>query len=222
MALFSKDPETTAKANEPTKPAAPAQPVASVAAAPEKRPCAAVARTSPGVTQPGMPTPSEGTYLDKGSGGSGKRFCEGQLRIDGQVCSTERSGRVVAGKTGAMCFRSSARFTAYDRREEMMLQDHAAVAMLKVFRVRFQAFRNHFGRDPEPDEPLFFDPHKRRPVAPPPSVIRHQVMAAASTARVDGRIVLDIMRMGRYPEVPRQRAAVYPCQRVLKHDKPVR
>ena len=120
-----------------------------------------------------------------------------------------------------MCFRSSGRFTAYDRRDEMMLLDHAALAILKVFRVRFHAFRNHFGRDPQPDEPLFFDPDKRWPVAPQPSVIRHQVMAAASTARVDGRIVLDIMRMSHHPLVPGQRAAVYPCQRVLKHDKPV-
>ena len=100
-----------------------------------------------------------------------------------------------------------------------MLHDNTALAMLEVFRFRYQAFRNKFGRDPEPDEPLFFDPNQQRPVAPEASVIRHQVMTAASAARVDGTMVLDVLRMSRYPSVPGRSAEVHPCRRVPKKDE---
>jgi hypothetical protein len=73
------------------------------------------------------------------------------------------------------------------------------IATLEVFRMRYQAFCDQFGRDPEPDEPLFFDPAQERPVPPDPAVIRSQVMAAASAARVDARLVLDFMRLSRRP-----------------------
>ena len=76
------------------------------------------------------------------------------------------------------------------------------IATLEVFRMRYQAFCDQFGRDPEPDEPLFFDPAQERPVPPDPAVIRSQVMAAASAARVDARLVLDFMRLSRRSVVP--------------------
>jgi len=65
--------------------------------------------------------------------------------------------------------------------------------------MRYRAFCERFGRDPEPDEPLFFDPAQEQPVAPEPFVIRSQVMAAALAARVDARLVLDLMRLTRHP-----------------------
>ncbi|MGO9063081.1 MAG: hypothetical protein ACLQU2_37815 [Candidatus Binataceae bacterium] len=70
-----------------------------------------------------------------------------------------------------------------------------AMATLEVFRVRYQAFCDRFGRDPEPDEPLFFDPEQEQPVAPDSSAIRLQIIAAASVARVDARLVMDFMRL---------------------------
>ena len=63
--------------------------------------------------------------------------------------------------------------------------------------MRYRAFCDRFGRDPEPDEPLFFDPAQDHPVAPEPAVIRAQVLRAAATAGVDGRMVLNFMRLDR-------------------------
>ena len=37
-------------------------------------------------------------------------------------------------------------------------------AILSVVSVRFEAFRDHFGREPLPDEPLFFNPEADPPV----------------------------------------------------------
>ena len=72
-----------------------------------------------------------------------------------------------------------------------------AIATLEVFRIRYRAFYEHFGRDPQPDEPLFFDPAQDQPVPPEPAVIRAQVLKAASAAGVDGRMVLSFMRLDR-------------------------
>ena len=71
-----------------------------------------------------------------------------------------------------------------------------AIATLEVFRMRYKAFYARFGRDPEPDEPLFFDPEQELPVAPDSAVIRSQIIAAAAEARVDSGLVLDFMREG--------------------------
>jgi hypothetical protein len=72
-----------------------------------------------------------------------------------------------------------------------------AVATLEVFRIRYRAFCERFGRDPQPDEPLFFDPAQDQPVPPEPAVIRAQVLKAAASAGVDGRMVLSFMRLDR-------------------------
>ncbi len=62
--------------------------------------------------------------------------------------------------------------------------------MLKIASVRFQAFRDRFGRDPYPDEPLFFDPGMDHPVAPGSAVMRTQLLAAASATRSDQATLL--------------------------------
>jgi len=72
-----------------------------------------------------------------------------------------------------------------------------AIATLEVFRIRYRAFCETFGRDPQPDEPLFFDPAQDQPVPPDPAIIRAQVLKAASSAGVDGRMVLSFMRLDR-------------------------
>src|SRR5260370_171985 len=40
-----------------------------------------------------------------------------------------------------------------------------AAALIAVAQVRYEAFRERFGRDPEPEEPLLFDPAKDKPTA---------------------------------------------------------
>lgn len=80
-----------------------------------------------------------------------------------------------------------------------LVEERMALATLEVFRRRYRAFCERFGRDPEPDEPLFFDPALDQPIAPDPAVIRAQVLSAASAAGVDGRMVLSFMRLDRRP-----------------------
>ena len=87
-----------------------------------------------------------------------------------------------------------------------------AIATLQVFRMRYRAFFERFGRDPEPDEPLFFDPTQDRPVPPEPGVIRAQVLAAAAAAGVDGRMVLSFMRLDRLAR-PRESTPATPLSR---------
>ena len=62
--------------------------------------------------------------------------------------------------------------------------------LLKIASVRFQAFRDHFGRDPFPDEPLFFDPSAEQPTASASAVMRTQLLAAASATRSDRATLL--------------------------------
>jgi len=83
------------------------------------------------------------------------------------------------------------------------------IATLEVFRRRYQAFCERFGRDPEPDEPLFFDPAQDKPVQPEPDVVRVQVMAAAAAARVDASIVLRLMQLD-HDTRPHESAPVAP------------
>jgi hypothetical protein len=85
-----------------------------------------------------------------------------------------------------------------------------AIATLQVFRMRYRAFFDRFGRDPEPDEPLFFDPAQEQPVAPEPAVIRSQVLTAASAAGVDGNLVLSFMRLDRRSRSLESAPAVFP------------
>ena len=62
--------------------------------------------------------------------------------------------------------------------------------LLKIASIRFQAFRDHFGRDPFPDEPLFFDPSADQPTASASAVMRSQLLAAASVTRSDRATLL--------------------------------
>jgi hypothetical protein len=102
-------------------------------------------------------------------------------------------GRKIGNASGV---RSSGRFGVRDCRG--LLEEPTAIAILKVFRMRYRAFCERFGRDPEPHEPLFFDPAQEQPMAPESAVIRSQVMAAALAARVDPQLVLDFVRVSRH------------------------
>ena len=66
-------------------------------------------------------------------------------------------------------------------------------ALLEIARVRFQLFREHFGRDPEPDEPLLFDPDKGEPTAATQADCRVQLLSAALASEVDGSAVLGLL-----------------------------
>jgi hypothetical protein len=58
-------------------------------------------------------------------------------------------------------------------------------AVLKIARLRYRVFRERFGRDPGPDDPLFFDPAQREPIVAGAADMWKQVFDAASTTRTD-------------------------------------
>jgi hypothetical protein len=70
-----------------------------------------------------------------------------------------------------------------------------AAALLEVLRLRFERFRQRFGRDPEADEPLLFDPDFDRPVSTSDEESRMQVTTAALAAQVDPTAVLRWLRL---------------------------
>jgi len=125
----------------------------------------------------------------------------------------------VGRKTGNACVRSSGRFGVIDCRRGLT-EERMAIATLEVFRMRYQAFYARFGRDPEPDEPLFFDPAQEQPVAPDAAVIRSQIIAAAAAARVDAGLVLDFMKVGRRARGPGNGVSSPPWRtQIVEHDR---
>ena len=69
-------------------------------------------------------------------------------------------------------------------------------SFLEVIRVRFRAFREHFGRDPGPNEPLFFDPDQDQPVQVDMAQAIDQIEAAARTLKIDSEPVLNFLNLG--------------------------
>jgi hypothetical protein len=85
-------------------------------------------------------------------------------------------------------------------KNDMVLGDEdfdaeTAAALLEVLRLRFERFRQRFGRDPEADEPLLFDPDFDRPVVTTDEESRMQVTTAALAAQVDPTAVLRWLRL---------------------------
>jgi hypothetical protein len=81
--------------------------------------------------------------------------------------------------------RSLRRAVGGSQRPGMGAHSSLESALLKIASVRFEAFRSRFGRDPFPDEPLFFDPSLDQPVASASDEMRTQLLAAASATRSD-------------------------------------
>jgi len=72
-----------------------------------------------------------------------------------------------------------------------------ATALLEIARIRYEAFREHFGRDPEPNEPLLFDPREDEPVAATAADRTLQIVSAAMICNVDATAVLDYLGLNR-------------------------
>lgn len=68
-----------------------------------------------------------------------------------------------------------------------------ASALLEIARVRYEAFRDRFGRDPEPNEPLLFDPTEDEPIAASAADRTLQIVSAAMLCNVDAGVVLDYL-----------------------------
>ena len=66
-------------------------------------------------------------------------------------------------------------------------------ALMEIARVRFQLFRERFGREPGPDEPLLFDPDQGGPTAATQADRIVQVVSAAMASKVDANAVLGLL-----------------------------
>ncbi len=58
-------------------------------------------------------------------------------------------------------------------------------AILRIARLRYRIFRERFGREPGPDDPLFFDMSEDQPVIANHSEMFRQVSDAAFATRTD-------------------------------------
>jgi hypothetical protein len=73
------------------------------------------------------------------------------------------------------------------------MSDPLVNALLEIAKVRFQLFRERFGREPGLDEPLLFDPDKGIPTAATQADSRIQVVSAAMACEVDANEVLSLL-----------------------------
>ena len=68
-----------------------------------------------------------------------------------------------------------------------------ALALIAIAQVRYEAFCEHFGREPEPDEPLLFDPAEDLPTAANAADRTRQVISAALISNVDPDLALNYL-----------------------------
>jgi hypothetical protein len=68
-----------------------------------------------------------------------------------------------------------------------------SAAVMRIAKLRYEMFRDRFGRDPYPDEPLFFDPTNDIPVVAEVSQMWTQVMDAAVATRADALSVMKFL-----------------------------
>jgi len=68
-------------------------------------------------------------------------------------------------------------------------------ALLKVAICRYGMFLKKFGRDPGPEEPLFFDPACEAPVEANRKEMRRQVIEAARSVRVGAESLLAFLKL---------------------------
>jgi hypothetical protein len=67
--------------------------------------------------------------------------------------------------------------------------------MMKVIAHQFKIFRQSFGREPLPTEPLFFEAHAKRPVAAKQQELNAQLAEAAEQAGVSLVKLCDFLRI---------------------------
>lgn len=67
------------------------------------------------------------------------------------------------------------------------------MAMLKIARLRYKIFRAKFGRDPPPDDPLFFDSTSDPPIIAGIAEMCAQLMDAALATRSDYTTVMKFL-----------------------------
>jgi hypothetical protein len=69
-------------------------------------------------------------------------------------------------------------------------------ALLSVVLIRYQAFCDRFGREPLPDEPLFFNPEADSPVVADPSQLRAQFADACRKTGIEPSLLTGLWDLG--------------------------
>jgi hypothetical protein len=80
-----------------------------------------------------------------------------------------------------------------DENHQGLLDSPVASALIAVAQVRYLAFCERFGREPEPHEPLLFDPTEDYPTAATSGDRMMQVVSAAMLSNVDVDMILDYL-----------------------------
>jgi hypothetical protein len=80
-------------------------------------------------------------------------------------------------------------------------QNSLESALLSVASLRYEAFRVRFGREPLPDEPLFFNPEADSPVGASPSQIRVQLADACREIGVAPSLLTNFWNLAQDDEV---------------------
>lgn len=101
------------------------------------------------------------------------------------MLQNQTSPRREAQRNRVRCWRERA------ERGDLGIED----ALIKVAIHRFGMFREKFGRDPGPNEPLFFDPRGDHPVEAEGFELHRQVVETARSAGVDADMVLKFLKL---------------------------
>jgi hypothetical protein len=81
----------------------------------------------------------------------------------------------------------------------------ARCSMIKVIAHRFAIFRQTFGREPLPSEPLFFAVNRKRPVRAPQEELYAQLADAAEQTGISLVKIWDLLGIGQPIELERPR-----------------
>jgi hypothetical protein len=69
-------------------------------------------------------------------------------------------------------------------------------ALRDAMRRQFQAFREKFGRDPRPEDPVFFDPDSATPKPIPLATLQREIVELITKARVSPEFIYAYRRTG--------------------------
>lgn len=107
--------------------------------------------------------------------------------------SGKRRSQLECDQRSRMAFRVTQGINQHIRQTEQAEQTALAGALIKIVRIRYDAFRERFGRDPKPDEPLLFESAEVEPASADTNHQILQVISAAVLAQVDAAPILDLL-----------------------------
>ena len=71
--------------------------------------------------------------------------------------------------------------------------------MVEMFECQFEAFRQKFGREPGPEDPVFFDPIADTPQTINPEIVEWEIAEAMRAVGIDPAIIYATQKTGLIP-----------------------